>query len=109
MKKTIYYSVSNGGDGSAYPHFFEDKDCAEIHQELMEDGWGEPCTGSVEIETDVDCQIKIKDIITLDEYIKTLEEELDETSRKKRKTEITEYIKDLKAKKAKDFIEKLEI
>ena len=39
----------------------------------------------------------------------TTEEKLDETTRKKRKTEITEYIKDLKAKKAKDFIEKLEI
>ena len=28
----IYYSVSNGGDGSAYPHFYESKLLADMHQ-----------------------------------------------------------------------------
>lgn len=50
----IYYSVSNGGDGSAYPHFFESEVLANIHQEYQSEGWGESCTGDLEIpECDV--------------------------------------------------------
>ena len=78
MKKTFYYSVSNGGDGSAYPIFFEDKLCADIHQELQneEDGWGEDCTGEVVIETSVDCEVKMLDATSKEDYIKELEEKL---------------------------------
>lgn len=52
MTKRIYYSVSNGGDGSAYPHFMESARIAEMDQELMHEGWGESCTGYIEIEGD---------------------------------------------------------
>ena len=43
MISKVYYSVSNGGDGSAYPIFFEDELCAEIHQNFQNEngeGWG---------------------------------------------------------------------
>jgi len=51
MEKTdkIYYSVSNGGDGSAYPVFFKTKRLADWHQENMVSGWGESCTGSLNV------------------------------------------------------------
>ena len=45
----IYYSIQNGGDGSAYPLFFTREDLTEWDQEHMDDGWGEPCTGEIEI------------------------------------------------------------
>jgi hypothetical protein len=49
MKKiTIWYSIQNGGDGSAYPDWFLTEDEAEQNQENMDEGWGESCTGSVE-------------------------------------------------------------
>ena len=49
MKKIIYYTVSNGGDGSAYPHFYDNEEVCEFDQEHMKEGWGEPCTGSLTI------------------------------------------------------------
>jgi hypothetical protein len=45
---TVWYSIRNGGDGSAYPHWFLTEEDAERDQENMDEGWGEPCTGSVE-------------------------------------------------------------
>jgi len=49
MKKVIvWYSIQNGGDGSAYPAWFLTEDDAERDQEDMDEGWGESCTGSVE-------------------------------------------------------------
>lgn len=43
---TIWYSVSNGGDGSAYPLFFLTEEETEYDQENMYEGWGETCNGS---------------------------------------------------------------
>ena len=48
VKTTVWYSVQNGGDGSAYPGWFLTYDDAELDQEQMCEGWGESCTGSVE-------------------------------------------------------------
>lgn len=45
----IYYSVQNGGDGSAYPWFFTTQKLADWDQEHMDEGWGEPCTGDLEV------------------------------------------------------------
>lgn len=39
-KYTVYYSVQNCGDGSAYPIFYDEEICADIHQELEPEGWG---------------------------------------------------------------------
>ena len=47
-KVVIWYSIQNGGDGSAYPYWFLTEDEAYNDQDSMEEGWGEPCTGSVE-------------------------------------------------------------
>lgn len=52
-KLTMYYSVENCGDGSAYPRWFDTKELAEWHQDhLGEDCWGEPCTGEIVAEGD---------------------------------------------------------
>ena len=49
MTKTrVYYSIGNGGDGSAYLRWFLTEELAEKDQENMEEGWGEPCYDSVE-------------------------------------------------------------
>lgn len=47
-KITIWYSVANGGDGSAYPLWFLTELAADDNQESSDEGWGESCTGSVE-------------------------------------------------------------
>lgn len=49
MKKiVVWYSIQNGGDGSAYPNWFLTEELAEEDQDNMYEGWGESCTGSVE-------------------------------------------------------------
>jgi|APSaa5957512622_1039677.scaffolds.fasta_scaffold09450_4 hypothetical protein len=52
MITKIWYSVQNGGDGSAYPQLMESEKLAELDQEHMDEGWGEPCIGSIRIEHD---------------------------------------------------------
>ncbi len=47
-KIKIWFSIQNGGDGSAYPDWFLTEEEAENDQENMDEGWGEPCTGMVE-------------------------------------------------------------
>lgn len=68
----IYYSVSNGGDGSAYPKFFENSLLADMHQSF-EDEWGEPCTGSLYITGE---NIVVHDIMTSEKYLKYLSDEI---------------------------------
>lgn len=51
-KLTLYYSVQNGGDGSAYPQFMESLELAEWDQDHASEGWGESCTGSITLESD---------------------------------------------------------
>ncbi len=48
IKVVVWYSIENGGDGSAYPIQFLTEEEADSHQENMYEGWGEPCIGSVE-------------------------------------------------------------
>lgn len=55
-KLTIHYSVENGGDGSAYPRLFDTKELADWHQNHLDEGWGEPCTGEIVVEgSDLHC------------------------------------------------------
>ena len=52
---TLYYSVSNGGDGSAYPKFSLSKELADIHQEMemvFGEGFAESCTGQITLHSD---------------------------------------------------------
>ncbi len=45
---TVWYSIANGGDGSAYPDWFLTESEARTDQDNMVEGWGEPCIGRVE-------------------------------------------------------------
>ena len=79
MISKVYYSVRNCGDGSAYPTFFEDELCAELHQNLQNEngeGWGETCTGVLEVKSKT--PVEFLHITTRKEYIKELEETLEE-------------------------------
>lgn len=100
-KFTLYYSVQNGGDGSAYPQFFETERLTEMDQEVMSEGWGEPCNGIIEFEGDNIKLLRPK-VTTVADFIQELEERLepgagyfeylDESEIKK----IQEYLKELK-------------
>lgn len=52
MKHTIYYNVQNGGDGSAYPRFFDSERLAAFDEAQMTDSWGEPSVGSLTLSSD---------------------------------------------------------
>jgi hypothetical protein len=75
VKTTIWYSVLNCGDGSAVPVFFFERVCAEIHQDLQPEGWGEPCVSGLEIVHQPG-PVVIKGCLTREEYIKELNEDL---------------------------------
>jgi hypothetical protein len=45
---TLWYSIRNHGDGSAYPHWFGSEATADKDQDLQEEGWGESCIGSIQ-------------------------------------------------------------
>lgn len=77
-KLTLYYSVSNGGDGSAYPKFAISQELAEIHQDIenLNEGWGEDCTGSIELESDSPINISKEDsqyLITKEKLLESFE------------------------------------
>lgn len=93
-KLTLWYSVSNGGDGSAYPQFFETERLTEMDQELMEEGWGECCNGSIEIEGE-NLKIIRPKIITTEEFIKDLKVRLESKYNSYYHKQIEEFIKEL--------------
>lgn len=47
-KINVFYSINNGGDGSAGVTWYLNEQDAINEQEDMDDCWGEPCYGSVE-------------------------------------------------------------
>lgn len=69
----IWYSVQNCGDGSAYPLFMESEAQAELDQEYMDEGWGESCTGFIEVESPSTKPITVKGITTIVAQIKNIE------------------------------------
>ncbi len=64
-KLTIYYSVNNGGDGSAYPVLFDTEKLAEWDQEHLQEGWGESCTGTIVVEGE---NLSCSDLTTKEGY-----------------------------------------
>jgi len=48
----IFYSIRNGGDGSAFPVFFDSKELAIFDQDNLDEGWGESCDGELTIQGD---------------------------------------------------------
>lgn len=77
MEKVIWYSVQNGGDGSAYPAWMESEKLCELDQRFMSEGWGEPCIGSITIESESEIYFK-EEIKTAETVKEELEEELNE-------------------------------
>lgn len=79
MRLKVFYSVRNGGDGSAYPTFMESKELAEFDQAHMNEGWGESCAGSILFESDseIRCLNKIttKESYLIEQYGNTADEE----------------------------------
>ena len=77
---TLYYSVENCGDGSAYPRFFDTKELAEWHQEHLDEGWGESCTGKVVVNgNNLSCQeLQTKEGYYLNMLLDDYEDEIDE-------------------------------
>lgn len=47
-KITVWFSIANGGDGSAYPRWFLTEEAAKDDQTSAYEGWGSSCTGSIE-------------------------------------------------------------
>lgn len=74
MITEIWYSVQNCGDGSAYPKLMESKELAELDQDTMDEGWGESCTGRIVVESD--SPIKVKNVSTIEDEIKDVNETL---------------------------------
>jgi len=76
----LFYSISNGGDGSAYPRFSLIQELADIHQEihneLRGEGWGEPCTGCITLQSESPITISDQDqsnLITKESLLSDLE------------------------------------
>jgi hypothetical protein len=67
MELSIFYSVRNGGDGSAYPTFMESMQLAEWDQNHMYEGWGESCTGELKFKSDSDI-VSSFEIVTKESY-----------------------------------------
>lgn len=80
---TLHYSVSNGGDGSAYPQFSLSQDLVEIHQNIQSEfyeGWGESCTGSITLESEAPITVSHQDLkyfITKESLLESLKYYLD--------------------------------
>lgn len=70
---TLFYSVGNGGDGSAYPRFMESAELCEWDQDHMDDGWGESCTGSFVLKSESDIlpvsEVRTKESYFIDRYL----------------------------------------
>ncbi len=96
MITKIWYSVQNGGDGSAYPVWMESEALARWDQDNMDEGWGEDCSGWITVESDG--PIKVKDTIeTVAGMLAELEEELGESWHSEaNRTEICSKIHSLK-------------
>lgn len=81
MKTRFYYSVTNGGDGSAYPIFMESKELVEFDQANMDEGWGEDCSGFVEIEHDDPIKL-CEHTVTIETYIEDVRERMEYSTNK---------------------------
>jgi len=75
----IWYSVHDGGDGSAYPRWFETRRLTEMDQELIENGWGECCNGSLKIEGE-NMRV-LSHVTTTEEFIERLDRIINSQSR----------------------------
>ena len=78
----LFYSVRNGGDGSAYPTFMSSQELADYDQETMDEGWGESCTGSITLKSESPITVD-EEIETPESYLVTLiDDDFDEDDKK---------------------------
>ncbi len=89
MKLKIYYCVTNGGDGSAYPSFFESKELAEWDEEHEEEGWAESSVGGISFESESPI-VCLDEIITKESYF--IDEYLDEYGDNDNENEKEEFL-----------------
>jgi hypothetical protein len=64
----LFYSVRNGGDGSAYPTFMNSQALADYDQENMDEGWGESCTGVITLKSESPISV-VEEIETPESYL----------------------------------------
>lgn len=77
MITKLWYSVQNGGDGSAYPVLMESEALCELDQKFLDESWGEPCLGCFRIESESPIKV-LEEAETVDSMIAEVEEELAE-------------------------------
>lgn len=65
----LYYSIQNGGDGSASPRFMESAELTYWDQEHMDEGWGEPCDGVITLTSESPITVERIDIMTKERYL----------------------------------------
>ena len=73
-KLILWYSVHNGGDGSAYPVFMETEAQVKLDQQEQDEGWGEPCYGNVVIEYSGEVNV-LSHVLTMVDQLKEMEDE----------------------------------
>ena len=95
METKLYYSVHNGGDGSAYPRLYESMELAELDQKYMYEGWGESCTGCFVVESETPITIK-STVTTAQEIIDDLIDELKYSTKDWQIRHIHEHIAEIK-------------
>jgi hypothetical protein len=97
FKKTLFYSLSNGGDGSVSMSLVESAKLATWLQEndICDEGWAEDCSGTIVLESEspITCKESIETIEdTIEQYedcgddkkIKELHQMRDDLDREKR-------------------------
>ncbi|MBT4207149.1 hypothetical protein HOE22_02265 [Candidatus Woesearchaeota archaeon] len=98
-KLRLHYSVESGGDGSAYPIFMESEELTQWHQNNMDEGWGEPCNGYIDLESESPIICK-ETITTIDDMIEDIENSLSyccDTNKESYEKQLTE-LKKMKGK-----------
>ena len=93
MKTEFWYSVENGGDGSAYPIFMESRELAVIHQKYLIEGWGEECIGCEIIESED--KVEMIGVTTVEDMIKEVLEYMeynDDEDLKKKLDELNQLL-----------------
>ncbi len=78
MEYKIGYYIQRGGDGTAYPRFYESENLAVIAEKFSiiqyDEGWSEDSATSLTIESD--SPIKVKGVDSYEDVKKEIEEEL---------------------------------
>lgn len=94
----LWYSIQNGGDGSAYPQFFESEALCRFDQDNMDEGWGEPCLGCIELQSESPITLIRPSITTIEEYAKEIKERMEWASDKTAER-LSKQLEQLKAMK----------